>query len=125
MTLDTIVQDLSNLKVSDLVTLTRRLEDEWGVSANAITQVTNNVIVDERPAEVEVQTEFTVRLKEFGHKKIEVIKVVREVRPELSLVEAKEVVESAPTDVVIDVARDKADDVAERLQAAGATVEIN
>lgn len=125
MTLEPLVRDLSNLKVSELVTLSRRLETEWGVSLQTIQPPAT---VNESPSTtepVEAQTAFTATLVEIGPRKIEVIKVVREILPHLTLVDAKKTVESYPFDVVSDTERDEADRVAERLQAVGAVVSVH
>ena len=72
----------------------------------------------------EEQTEFDVILKEAGAQKIQVIKAVREVQPTLGLKEAKEVVDSAPKAVAEGVTKEDADKMKEKLEAAGAVVEI-
>ncbi len=74
-------------------------------------------------APVEAQTEFDVVLKDFGAKKIEVIKVVRELT-NLGLKEAKDLVEAAPKPVLEAVAKDAADAAAGKLRDAGATVDV-
>jgi large subunit ribosomal protein L7/L12 len=77
------------------------------------------------PAEaVEEQTEFTVVLTAGGDKKINVIKEVRGVRPDLGLKEAKDLVEGAPQNVVENVSKQQAEEVKKKLEEAGATVQI-
>ena len=75
-------------------------------------------------APVEEQTEFNVTLKEAGAKKIQVIKVVRELVSGLGLKEAKDLVDSAPKPVKEGVAQDEADSIKGQLEEAGATVEV-
>jgi ribosomal protein L7/L12 len=126
-TVDDLVQNLGELKVLDLANLVKRLEEEWGVSAAAVAApaVAAGGSSDgaAAAAPVEAQTEFNVVLKEFGPKKIEVIKVVRELTS-LGLKEAKDLVESAPTNVLEAVAKDAADAAAGKLRDAGATVDV-
>jgi large subunit ribosomal protein L7/L12 len=120
-----LVQNLGDLKVLDLAALVKRLEEEWGVSAAAVAAPVaaggGGPAVAAEP--VEAQTEFDVVLKDFGAKKIEVIKVVRELTS-LGLKEAKDLVEAAPKSVLEAVAKDAADAAAGKLRAAGATVDV-
>ena len=76
------------------------------------------------PAAAEEQTEFTVTIKDAGAQKIQVIKAVREVVPALGLKEAKDLVEAAPANVKEDVTKEEAQQIKEKLEAAGASVEI-
>jgi large subunit ribosomal protein L7/L12 len=126
-TIDELVKDLGDLKVLDLANLVKRLEDEWGVSAAAVAApVAVGVAASGDGAAavpVEAQTEFDVVLKDFGAKKIEVIKVVRELT-NLGLKEAKDLVEAAPKSVLEGVAKDAADAAAGKLRDAGATVDV-
>jgi large subunit ribosomal protein L7/L12 len=127
-TVDELVTSLGDLKVLDLATLVKKLEDAWGVSAAAVAAP---VAAGAAPsadgaaaaAPVEAQTEFDVVLKDFGAKKIEVIKVVRELT-NLGLKEAKDLVEAAPKPVLEAVAKDAADAAAGKLRDAGATVDV-
>jgi large subunit ribosomal protein L7/L12 len=124
---DEIVESLGEMKVLDLANLVKRLEDAWGVSAAAVaapaaaSAATDGAAAAAAP--VEAQTEFDVVLKDFGAKKIEVIKVVRELTS-LGLKEAKDLVEAAPKPVLEGVAKDAADAAAGKLRDAGATVDL-
>jgi large subunit ribosomal protein L7/L12 len=126
---DEIVQSLGDMKVLDLANLVKRLEEEWGVSAAAVAAPVaagaaaggDGAATAAAPAEA--QTEFDVVLKDFGAKKIEVIKVVRELT-NLGLKEAKDLVEAAPKPVLEGVAKDAADAAAGKLRDAGATVDV-
>ena len=93
--LDKIVEDLSSLTVLEAADLAKLLEEKWGVSAAAPAAAAAGPAAAAAPA-AEVQTEFSVILKDAGDKKINVIKVVREVVPSLGLKEAKDLVEAAP-----------------------------
>jgi large subunit ribosomal protein L7/L12 len=126
-TVDELVQNLGELKVLDLANLVKRLEEEWGVSAAAVAAPVAAAAGGgdgaAAAAPVEAQTEFDVVLKDFGAKKIEVIKVVRELT-NLGLKEAKDLVEAAPKSVLEGVAKDAADAAAGKLRDAGATVDV-
>ena len=125
MTKDEMVEAIKGMTVLDLSELVKTLEDEFGVSAAA-------AVAPAAPAtgggggsesEEEEKTEFNVVLKDFGANKIAVIKAVRELTP-LGLKEAKDLVESVPTNVKEAVSKDDADESKTKREAAGATVEI-
>ena len=117
-----IADDLSNLTVIEAAELSKMLEEKWGVSAAAPVAVA--AAGAPAPAEeAEEQTEFTVMLMAFGEKKINVIKEVRAITG-LGLKEAKTLVEEAPKEVKEGVDKDEAAKIKEKLEGAGATVEI-
>jgi large subunit ribosomal protein L7/L12 len=121
--LEKLVDDLSALTVLEAAELSKMLEEKWGVSAAAPVAVA--AVAAAAPAEAaEEQTEFTVVLTNGGDKKINVIKEVRGVRPDLGLKEAKDLVEGAPQNVVENVSKQVADEVAKKLTEAGATVQV-
>jgi large subunit ribosomal protein L7/L12 len=123
--LEKLVEDLSALTVLEAAELSKLLEEKWGVSAAAPVAVAAAGPAAAAPAEAaEEQTEFTVVLTAGGDKKINVIKEVRGVRPDLGLKEAKDLVEGAPQNVVENVSKQQADEVAKKLTEAGATVQI-
>ncbi len=124
--LDKIVDDLSSLTVLEAAELSKLLEEKWGVSAAApVAMAAAPSGAAAAPAEAaEEQTEFTVVLTAGGDKKINVIKEVRGVRPDLGLKEAKDLVEGAPQNVVENVSKQAAEEVAKKLTEAGATVQI-
>ena len=124
MTKDEMVEAIKGMSVLDLSELVKTLEDEFGVSAAAPVAVAVAADGGGGAGEPEEeQTEFNVVLKDFGANKIAVIKAVRELTP-LGLKEAKDLVESAPTNVKEAVSKDDADESKTKLEAAGATVEI-
>ena len=99
--LDKIVEDLSALTVLEAAELSKLLEEKWGVSAAAPVAVAAAGGGAAAPAEAaEEQTEFTLVLTAGGDKKINVIKEVCGVRPDLGLKEAKDLVEAAPANVL-------------------------
>jgi large subunit ribosomal protein L7/L12 len=123
--LDKIVEDLSSLTVLEAADLAKLLEEKWGVSAAAPVAVAAAGGGGGAAAPVaEAQTEFSVILKEAGDKKINVIKVVREVVPSLGLKEAKDLVEAAPKAVKEGVTKEEAETIKKKLEETGAKVEI-
>ena len=123
--LEKIVEELSALTVLEAAELSKLLEEKWGVSAAAPVAVAAVGGGAAAPAEAaEEQTEFTVVLTAGGDKKINVIKEVRGVRPDLGLKEAKDLVEGAPQNVVENVSKQTADEIAKKLTEAGAKVQI-
>jgi large subunit ribosomal protein L7/L12 len=127
--LDKLVEELSNLTVMEAAELKRRLEEAWGVEAvspmamGAMPMMAMGAVAAAAAEEVEEQTEFDVVLKDFGPKKIEVIKVVRSLT-NLGLKEAKELVEGVPSNVMEAVSKEAAQDAKSKLEGAGAVVEV-
>jgi large subunit ribosomal protein L7/L12 len=124
--LEKIVAELDSLTLMEAAELSKMLQDKWGVSAAA------PVMMGAMPAAgaaaaaapVEEKTEFDVVLKDGGAKKIEVIKVVRQLIPNLGLKEAKDMVDGAPQTVLSAVSKEAATDAKAKLEAAGAGVEV-
>ena len=126
--LEKLIDEISNMTVLELSELVKALEDKFGVSASAapasvMPGMMPAVPAAEEAAEAEEQTEFDVQLKDFGSKKIPVIKEVRAITG-LGLKEAKEKVESAPVVIQEGIAKEEAEKTKEQLEALGATVEI-
>ncbi|MBI1360431.1 MAG: 50S ribosomal protein L7/L12 [Alphaproteobacteria bacterium] len=123
--LEKIVEDLSSLTVIEAADLAKLLEEKWGVSAAAPVAVAAGPAAGGgAAAPAEAQTEFNVILASAGDKKINVIKVVREIVPSLGLKEAKDLVEAAPKPVKEGVTKEEADTIKKKLEEAGAKVEI-
>ncbi len=117
-----LVDELSALTVMEAAELSKALEEEWGVSAAAPVAVA--AAAGAAPAAAaEEQTEFTVVLADAGAQKINVIKEVRAIT-QLGLVEAKNLVESAPKPVKEGVSKEDAEKIKKQLEDAGAKVEI-
>jgi large subunit ribosomal protein L7/L12 len=125
VTKEQVVDFLSKLSVMDIAALTKELEDKWGVKAApvAVAAAGGAVAAGGGAAAAAEQTEFTVVLKEAGAKKIEVIKVVRELT-QLGLKEAKDLVDGAPKNVKEGVSKADAEGFKKKLEDAGAKVEI-
>ena len=125
MTKDELIDEIKQMTVIDLSELVKALEEEFGVSASAPMAAIAAVPADGAGAGVvEEKTEFDVVLKEFGANKIAVIKAVRELTP-LGLKEAKDLVEAAPKAVKEAVSQEEANEAKEKLEAAGASVEVS
>ena len=128
--LEKMIDEISSMTVLELSELVKALEDKFGVSASAAPAVAMPGMMPaaaapgaEEAAEPEEKTEFDVQLKDFGGKKIPVIKEVRAITG-LGLKEAKEKVESAPVVIQEAVSKEDAEKTKEQLEALGATVEI-
>jgi large subunit ribosomal protein L7/L12 len=122
--LEKIVEDLSSLTVLEAAELAKLLEEKWGVSAAAPVAVAAAAGGGAAAPAAEAQTEFNVILKDAGDKKINVIKVVREIVPSLGLKEAKDLVEAAPKAVKEGVTKEEAETIKKKLEETGAKVEI-
>jgi large subunit ribosomal protein L7/L12 len=124
--LEKLVDDLSSLTVLEAAELSKLLEEKWGVSAAApVAMAAGPAAAAAAPAEAaEEQTEFTVVLTAAGDKKINVIKEVRGVRPDLGLKEAKDLVEGAPQNIKENISKQEAAEIKTKLEAAGATVTV-
>ncbi|MDI6815193.1 MAG: 50S ribosomal protein L7/L12 [Dehalococcoidales bacterium] len=120
--IEEIMAAIKNMTVLELSQLVKALEAEFGVSA-AAPVVAPAPAPTEAEAPVEEKTEFRVILKDVGPNKISVIKAVRELTT-LGLKESKDLVESAPKAVREGVSKDEAMAMKQKLEAAGATIEI-
>lgn len=112
------LESANMLEISDLI---KDIEGKFGVTAAAPVAVAAGPAAEAEVAEE--QTEFTVVLASFGEKKINVIKAVREITA-LGLREAKELVDGAPNDVKVGIAKEEAESIKTKLEEAGATVEL-
>jgi len=125
ITREQLVEHLSKMSVMDIVSLTKELEKTWGVSAApvAVAAVGGAGGGAAAAAPAEEQTEFTVELSTVGEKKIQVIKVVREITG-LGLKEAKDLVEGAPKPVKEGISKADAEEIKRKIEAEGATATI-
>lgn len=124
--LQMLVEEISKLSLLEASQLVKMLEEKLGVSAAAPVAVAAMPVAQAGPAAAEPeeeQTEFTVVLKDVGPKKIEVIKVVRQLT-NLGLKEAKDLVDGAPSNVLEGVSKEVANDAKAKLEAVGAVVEL-
>ena len=119
-----LIDELSALTVLEASELVKQLEEKWGVSAAAPVAMAAMPAASAAAAEpVEEKTEFDVIIKDAGAKKIEVIKVIRQLTS-LGLKEAKDVAETAGSKLLEAVTKEAATDAKAKLEAAGATVEV-
>lgn len=123
---EAVIEQLSGLTVLELVDLVEGLKDKWGVEAAAAMPAGMMMAAgggDAAGGAAAEQDEFTVSIKEAGGQKLQVIKAVREIVSGLGLKEAKELVESAGV-VKEGASKEEADEIKEKLEGAGATVEV-
>ncbi len=123
MSKEEIIEAIENMSVLELSELVEELEDKFGVSAAAPVAMAGAAGGQGGEAEEEEQTEFDVFLAEIGGKKIKVIKAVRELTG-LGLKEAKAVVDDAPQNVKEGLSKEDAEEMKEKLEEAGATIEL-
>ena len=122
--IDQVVEIIEKMSVLELAELSKNLQDKFGVSAAVpVASAQAPVGVTEAAAPAEEQTEFSAILSAVGEKKIQVIKVVRELTA-LGLKEAKDLVDGAPKPVKEGVSKEEAESVKAKLTEVGATVEI-
>src|SRR5512143_586740 len=123
--LNSLVDQLSTLSVLEAADLVKKLEEKWGVSAAAPVAMaampTGGAAAAAEP--VEEKTEFDVVIKDAGAKKIDVIKVIRQLT-NLGLGEAKTMAETAGGKILTGVGKDAANDAKKRLEEAGAVIEL-
>jgi large subunit ribosomal protein L7/L12 len=126
MSVESIIAEIEQLNVLDLVQLTKSLQERWGVSAAPVAAAAAPAAAaaEAAPAApVEEQTEFDAILSEVGPNKINVIKVVREITG-LGLKEAKAVVDEAPKPIKEAVSKEEAQKIADKMAEVGAKVTI-
>lgn len=126
--LEQILKEIEGLTLLEVAELVKMMQERWGISAAvpvAAAAAPAAAAAAAAPAEpVEEKTQFTVILKDGGAKKIQVIKVVRELIQGLGLKEAKELVESAPKPILENVPKEQAEAAKAKLEEAGAVVEL-
>lgn len=123
--MEELVSTLSDLTILEVSGLVKQLEEKWGVSAAVPVVVAGGgaAAAGDAPAVIEEKDEFDVVLISPGEKKIQVIKVVREITS-LGLKEAKELVDSAPKAVKEAVAKAEAEELKKKIEEAGGVVEL-
>ncbi len=120
-----LIKQIEALPVAKLATLVKTLEERFGVSASAPMMMAGAMPDAGAASEpVEVKTSFNVILTSAGANKIGAIKAVREIKPELGLKEAKDLVEAAPKELLKGAKKEDAEAAKAKLEAAGATVEM-
>jgi len=123
VTKEQVIEFIENMTVIELAELVKELEDKFGVSASApVAMMAAGPAADAGAAAAE-QTEFTVELTAAGDKKVQVIKVVREITG-LGLKEAKALVDGAPAPVKEAIAKEEAEEIKAKLEESGASVTV-
>lgn len=122
-----LIKEIEKMSVLELSELVKTLEDRFGVSASAPAMMMSAPAGGTGAAmgeAIEEKSSFTVILAAAGDQKIAVIKAIREIKPDLGLVDAKTLVESAPKEVLKDAKKEDAETAKAKLEAAGAKVEL-
>ncbi len=119
--LQKIAQEIEKLTVVEMAELASYMEEKFGVSAMPVAAAP---VSGAAAAPAEEKTAFTVVLSASGDNKLNVIKAVREILPNLGLMDAKKLVESAPKDLLTDVKKDQAEEAKKKIEAAGGKVEL-
>jgi len=120
--LEKIAKELESLTVIEMADLSKYLEEKFGVSAMPVAAAAPAAAAAAAPAEE--KTSFTVMLTDAGANKLAVIKAVREIQPNLGLMDAKKLVESAPKELLKDAKKDDAEAAKKKVEAAGGKVEL-
>lgn len=124
--LQKIATELEGLTALEMADLAKYLEEKFGVSAMPVAAVAAPAQgqANGQAAAAEEKTTFTVNLTDAGANKLAVIKAVREILPNLGLMDAKKLVESAPKELLKDVKKEVAEDAKKKIEAAGGKVEL-
>ncbi len=121
--LSKISKDIESLTVLELAELAKYLEEKFGVSAMPVATSSAGTSSENKKEEAEKST-YNVVLTDIGSNKLGVIKAVREIQPNLGLMDAKKLVESAPKDVATKIKKEEAEAMKKKLEEAGAKVEL-
>lgn len=124
---NSIIEKVGKLTVLQLAELVEALEEKFGVSAAPVASPLFSGPTGASPANAapaEEKTEFNVVLTSFGDKKIQVIKTVRTIKPDLGLADAKKLVEGAPATILANAKKEAAEEAKKKLEEAGGTVEL-
>lgn len=118
--LQKIATEIEKLTVVEMAELAKFLEEKFGVSAMPVAAAAPSAAA----APAEEKTSFTVVLTASGDNKLGVIKAVREILPNLGLMDAKKLVELAPKELLVDVKKEPAEEAKKKVEAAGGKVEL-
>ena len=122
--LDKIIEEIGKLSVLELADLVKALEEKFGVTAAAPVAIAAPVQGGQPAPQAEEKTEYNVVLAACGANKIGAIKAVRELKPDMGLKEAKDLVEAAPKELLKGVDKKTAEEAKKKLEAAGCQVEL-
>ena len=118
---EAIIESISKLSVLELAELVKALEEKFGVSPTMMAAPASGAVAEEPQEE---KSAYSLVLTDAGANKIAVIKAVREVNQALGLKEAKDLVESAPAEILKEVKKEEAEEAKKKMEAAGAKVEL-
>ena len=121
--IDPLVEEIGNLSVLELSELVKALQDKFGVSAAAPVQVVAQQGGEAGQPAAEEKSEFTISMTSCGDKKIQVLKVLRELTG-LGLKEAKDIIDNLPRAIKEDVSKEEAQNMKSKLEEAGASIEL-
>lgn len=121
--IDALVEEIGNLSVLELSELVKALQDRFGVSAAAPVQVVAHAGAEGAQAKTEDKTEFNVTMTSCGDKKIQVLKVLRELTG-LGLKDAKDMIDNLPKNIKEGVSKEEAQNMKSKLEEVGATIEV-
>lgn len=121
--LEKIANEIEKLTVLEMAELAKYLEEKLGISAMPVATAPTNSGAEAKE-QAEEKTSFTVMLTLSGENKLGVIKAVREIKPDLGLMDAKKLVESAPKEILTDVKKEPAEEAKKKIEAAGGKVEL-
>ncbi|GIW62539.1 MAG: 50S ribosomal protein L7/L12 [Patescibacteria group bacterium] len=119
-----IAEQIEQLTAVELAELAEYMEDKFGVQPMAVAASATPTAPTGQEAPAEEKSSFTVVLAEAGANKLNVVKAVRELKPDLGLMDAKKLVDSAPKEILVDVKKEEAENAKQKLEAAGAKVEL-
>jgi len=123
--LNKIAKEIETLTVVEMAELAKYLEEKFGVSAMSVAAAASaSAPLNGTTSDKEEKTSFTVVLTAAGDNKLGVIKAVREILPNLGLMDAKKLVESAPKDLLVDVKKPAAEEAKKKVETAGGKVEL-
>ncbi len=124
--LQKIAQEIESLTVVEIADLAKYLEDKFGVTAMPVATAVSSAQTGQNQSanQEEEKLTFTVVLTDAGANKLNVIKTVREILPNLGLMDAKKLVESTPKEILVDVKKEAAEEAKKKLETAGAKVEL-
>ena len=119
-----LIKEIESLSALELAELVKELEDRFGVSAATPVAVAGAAPAGGTAPEAEEKSAYTIVLSVSGDQKINVIKALREINPDLGLKEAKDLADNPPKEIKKDVPKEEAEEAKKKLEAAGATVEL-
>lgn len=122
--LEKIAKEVEGLTVIEMADLAKYLEEKFGVSAMPVAAAPSGAQGAATAGPTEEKTSFTVILTAPGDNKLGVIKAVREILPNLGLMDAKKLVESTPKELLANVKKDQAEEAKKKVEAAGGKVEL-